>query len=97
MPEEKAPPPAADDKDEKEKGSHSSNITVSVRVRPLSTKEQTRQSWSTVEVMDDTHVLAHDPDDKMGGLDYLRMDKTKTKQYRFDFAFGPNATQTEVY
>ena len=33
----------------------------------------------------------------MGGLDYLRLDKTKTKHYRFDFALGPTSTQTEVY
>ena len=33
------------------------NITVAVRVRPLSPKEKLRQSWCTVEVVDDTHVL----------------------------------------
>ena len=33
----------------------------------------------------------------MGGIDYLRLDKTKTKHYRFDFAIGPTSTQTEVY
>mgnify|MGYP002832948265 CR=1 FL=1 len=74
-----------------------SNITVAVRVRPLSIKEKQRQSWATVEVLDETHVLVNDPDDKMGGIDYLRLDKTKTKHYRFDFAIGPTATQTEVY
>ena len=39
----------------------------------------------------------NDPDDKMGGLDYLRLDKTKSKHYRFDYALGPTSTQTEVY
>ena len=38
-----------------------------------------------------------DPDDKMGGIDYLRLDKTKTKHYRFDFALAPTCSQTEVY
>ena len=56
--------------------------------RPLSIKEKQRQSWATVEVLDETHVLVNDPDDKMGGIDYLRLDKTKTKHYRFDFAIG---------
>ena len=41
--------------------------------------------------------LVNDADDKMGGSGYLRLDKTKTKHYRFDFASGPTATQTEVY
>lgn len=35
----------------------SSNLTVAVRVRPLSLKEKARQSWATVEVLDATHVL----------------------------------------
>jgi hypothetical protein len=103
-------------------GDSSSNITVAVRVRPLSLKEKARQSWATVEVLDATHVLVrdrplalylhfsdfsdarrgrgtflshrlflplcltpfvrvqvNDPDGKMGGIDYLRLDKTKTK------------------
>ena len=76
-----------------EKGS---NLTVAVRVRPLNGKEEGRQSWATVEVLDD-HVIVNDPDDKMGGIDYLRLDKTKTKHYRFDHAFGPLSTQQEVY
>ena len=33
------------------------NITVTVRVRPLAQKELDRQSWATVEVLDDSHVL----------------------------------------
>jgi len=83
-----------EDKKDDEKGS---NITVTVRVRPLSAKEQARQSWATVEVVDEAHVRAYDPDDKMGGLDYLRLDKTKTRHYRFDCALGPESTQSEVY
>ena len=38
----------------------SSNLTVAVRVRPLSLKEKARQSWATVEVLDATHVLVRD-------------------------------------
>lgn len=41
-------------------GDSSSNITVAVRVRPLSLKEKARQSWATVEVLDATHVLVRD-------------------------------------
>lgn len=37
--------------------SSNTNITVAVRVRPLSLKEKERQSWATVEVLDDAHVL----------------------------------------
>ena len=41
-------------------GNSSSNLTVAVRVRPLSLKEKARQSWATVEVLDATHVLVRD-------------------------------------
>ena len=91
MPAEDGAPP------DKAPRSDNSNITVAVRVRPLNPKEKERQAWATVDVLDETHVQVNDPDDKMGGIDYLRLDKTKTKHYRFDFAFGPNGTQEEVY
>ena len=42
-------------------------------------------------------MLVNDPDDKMGGIDYLRLDKTKTKHYRLDSVFGPESTQAAVY
>lgn len=73
------------------------NISVAVRVRPLTSKEKSRSSWVTVEVLDGKNVLVNDPDDKMGGIDYLRLDKTKTKRYVFDFALGPDTPQEEVY
>ena len=75
----------------------SKNITVAVRVRPLTSKEHLRGSWPTVEVLDSQNVLVNDPDDKMGGIDYLRLDKTKSKHYCFDHAFGPDATNETIY
>ena len=57
--------------------------TVRCSHRPLSTKEKQRGASPCVEVQDGV-VLAHDPDDKMGGIDYLRLDKSKDKQYKFD-------------
>lgn len=73
------------------------NITVAVRVRPLTKVERDRHAYPTTKVLDHEHVLVSDPDDKMGGLDYLRLDKTKTKHYCFDHSFGPEAAQAEVY
>eukprot|EP00965_Chrysotila_dentata_P262166 6214491-Pleurochrysis_carterae.AAC.6 len=73
------------------------NITVAVRVRPLTKLELQRHSFVTVETVDETHVVVKDPDDKMGGIDYLRLDKFKTKHYCFDHVFGAESVQTEVY
>ena len=64
-----------------------SNVTVAVRVRPLSGKEQMRGAFAVLEVQDGAQINCIDPDDKMGGIDYLRLDKTKDKSYAFDHAF----------
>ena len=74
-----------------------SNINVTVRVRPLSSKETGRSSWNCLAVQDGRQINVSDPDDKMGGIDYLRLDKTKTKHYRLDSVFGPESTQAAVY
>ena len=52
-------------------GARSVRMTVGVRVRPLSSKELKRGSHSCLVTKEGKHVFAHDPDDKMGGLDYL--------------------------
>ena len=44
------------------------NITVAVRVRPLTKAERDRHAYPTTKVLDHEHVLVSDPDDKMGGL-----------------------------
>ena len=67
-----------------------------MRVRPLTKVERDRHAYPTTKVLDHEHVLVSDPDDKMGGLDYLRLDKTKTKHYCFDHSFGPEGTSLEV-
>ena len=39
---------------------------------------------------DGCKVFVRDPDDKMGGIDYLRLDKNKDKAYQFDCAAAPS-------
>jgi len=38
-----------------------------------------------------------DPDDKMGGVDYLRLDKSKDKSYAFDHALDESVSQEDVF
>ena len=61
--------------------------------------EKSHNAFVTVEAIDEAHVLVNDPDDKMGGIDYLRLDKTKTKHHASSTAldFGPESTQAAVY
>ncbi len=102
------------------------NITVAVRVRPLSAKELARGAFSCALIprpsahsnacitpvtltpaaplrpagiitQDGEQINVNDPDDKMGGIDYLRLDKTKDKSYRFDHAFDNHVDQQTVY
>ena len=70
-------------------GTKRQNITVAVRVRPLSQKEVLRGAFACLEVEQGTnHIICADPDDKqvesLGGhkvTDYLRFEKTKDRDY----------------
>ena len=78
-------------------GGRKARMVVGVRVRPLSAKEARKGNHDALEVTAGQNVFAHDPDDKMGGLDYLRLNVTKDKAYTFDHAFGPECTSEDVY
>ena len=82
----------------------SQNITVAVRVRPLSQKEVDRGAFACLEVADGEEINCIDPDDKqlesLGGAkvtDYLRLDKTKDRSYRFDCAIAPEVSQSDAF
>ena len=78
-------------------GGRMSRMVVAVRARPLGRKEINKGSHDCLVIENGCEVFANDPDDKMGGLDYLRLDKTKDKHYMYDHAFGPESTSEEVY
>jgi kinesin family member 18/19 len=71
-----------------------SNILVSVRVRPLMKHDVVKKSC--VRVMDSKVVIIMDPaqGDK---ADILRVNRTKEKQYAFDFVFDPESPQERTY
>ena len=72
-------------------------MVVGVRCRPLSSREKNKGTHNCIEIENGVDVFANDPDDKMGGLDYLRLNVTKDKAYTFDHAFGVDSTSEEVY
>ena len=72
-------------------------MTVGVRVRPLSSRETRKAAKDVLTVTDGSKIFAADPDEKMGGRDYLRLDKTRDHAYRFDHAFGPEASSLDIY
>jgi kinesin family protein 18/19 len=79
------------------RGGAGANLTVAVRVRPLNAKERARASHSCLVCQDGTQINVIDPDEKMGGIDYLRLDRTKDKSYAFDHAFDASVGQAEVF
>jgi hypothetical protein len=73
-------------------GREGSNITVAVRVRP-----GVEGDPRCVHVHARTYLDVADPDDKLGGIDYLRLNKTRAKRYAFDVVLGEECDQQEVF
>lgn len=71
-----------------------SNVLVAVRVRPLMKHDVVKKSC--VRVLDSKVVVIMDPaqGDKQ---DILRANRSREKQYAFDFVFDPHSPQDNVY
>jgi len=71
-----------------------SNVLVAVRVRPLMKHDVIKKSCA--RVLDRKVVIIMDPalGDKQ---DILRANRSREKQYAFDFAFEPGASQEDLY
>lgn len=70
-----------------------SNVLVAVRVRPLLKHDIIKKSC--VRVMDSKVVVIMDPaHDKQ---DILRANRSREKQYAFDYVFEPGSSQDSVY
>ena len=83
---------------EKERRVRGGNISVVVRARPLSHDEEARGLYECIRVdTDGKHLVVLDPDDKMGGLDYLRLDRNRSTTYAFDRSLGPEVTQSQTF
>ncbi|KAK2978832.1 hypothetical protein RJ640_030643 [Escallonia rubra] len=68
-------------------------LTVAVKCRPLTERERGRD---IVRVNDDKEVLVLDPDLSKDYLDRIQ-NRTKERQYSFDYAFGPDSANSDVY
>ncbi|GFP78853.1 kinesin-like protein kif19 [Phtheirospermum japonicum] len=68
-------------------------LTVAVKCRPLTERERGRD---IVRVHNDKEVLVLDPDLSKDYLDRIQ-NRTKERRYTFDYAFGPNSPNLDVY
>lgn len=70
-------------------------LTVAVKCRPL-TERELQRGCDIVRVNDDKEVLVRDPDVSKEYLDRIQNGK-KERKYTFDYAFGPNCSNLDVY
>ncbi|KAK4490692.1 hypothetical protein RD792_001388 [Penstemon davidsonii] len=68
-------------------------LTVAVKCRPLTQRERGRD---IVRVHNDKEVLVLDPDLSKDYLERIQ-NRTKERRYTFDYAFGPNSINSDVY
>lgn len=74
-----------------------SNMVVAVRMRPLGNKEIEREEFEIVRIMDKKLVILMDPLELMNAKGALGKNRSKEKQYAFDFAFDENTEQKEIF
>ncbi|CAH1795258.1 unnamed protein product [Owenia fusiformis] len=71
------------------------NLTVAVRIRPHNDQEKLLGAGTIAYEVENNMVVLLDPTEDPD--DILRANRTREKRYVFDYAFGPNTTQAEVY
>jgi len=73
------------------------NILVAVRSRPLNQRELHISNFDTIRVLDDKIICLLDPSLQFDTNDVLRGNRSKEKQYAFDYVFGQETTNPEVF
>ena len=74
-----------------------SNMVVAVRLRPLGKKEIEREEFEIVRVMDQKLVILMDPLELLNAKGALGKNRSKEKQYAFDYAFDADTGQKEIF
>lgn len=76
----------------------SSNILVAVRARPLTKKELQIDDTEILQVLDNNVIVLLDPpNDQNIPEDAFRQNRSREKQYAFDFAFNESTTQEMIF
>ncbi|KAK9749682.1 hypothetical protein RND81_02G143200 [Saponaria officinalis] len=70
-------------------------LTVAVRCRPL-TEIERQKSRHIVQVIDDKEVVVLEPELAKDYLNLLQ-NRNKERRYSFDYAFGPNCSNLDLY
>ncbi|XP_076447209.1 kinesin-like protein KIF19 [Babylonia areolata] len=76
-------------------GGGEQNLTVALRIRPLTEDEILQGAHPTAHKVEDNMVVLMDPADDPD--DILRANRSREKQFVFDCTFDGNASQQDVY
>jgi kinesin family protein 18/19 len=86
-----------DDRDMGHLENTQNNMIVAVRLRPLGKKEIDREEFEIVRIMDKSLVILMDPLELLNAKGALGKNRSKEKQYAFDFAFDADTDQMEIF
>jgi kinesin family protein 18/19 len=86
-----------DDRDMGQLENTQNNMIVAVRLRPLGKKEIDREEFEIVRIMDKSLVILMDPLELLNAKGALGKNRSKEKQYAFDFAFDADTGQQEIF
>lgn len=72
---------------------------MAVRLRPLLPKEILAGEFNLIKIMDEKLVILQDPQDftEENGKNELRKNRSREKQFAFDFAFDSNVETQKVF
>ncbi|KAJ3415073.1 Protein CBR-klp-13 [Chytridiales sp. JEL 0842] len=71
-------------------------LKVAVRIRPMTTKEITRDNaYAVLKALDDQNILVSDPSEDYA--DVLRQDRPREKVFTYERVFAETAEQMEVF
>lgn len=77
--------------------SSTNNMIVAVRMRPLGKKEIEREEFEIIRIMDKKLVILMDPLELLNAKGALGRNRSKEKQYAFDYAFDQDTPQKEIF
>ena len=72
-------------------------MIVAVRLRPLNNKEIDREEFEIVRIMNNKLVILMDPLEILNAKGELGKNRSKEKQYAFDYAFNAETGQQEIF
>jgi len=74
-----------------------SKIMVVLRLRPMWKKEEAKGELGIVKILDRNVVILMDPADVLNEEKVLGKNRSKEKQYAFDYAFDERTPQQEIF